>query len=94
MVFCGGETLTLDLQERFFSVFADTELYNMYGPTEAAIDVTYWHCERESEEDFVPLGRPLSQRAALCARCAATAGADRSGWRVVRRRALTSHAVT
>ena len=58
-VFCGGERFTLELQERFFSIFEDTELYNMYGPTEAAIDVTSWHCERDSEDEFMPLGRPL-----------------------------------
>src|ERR1700754_2453489 len=58
VVFCGGESLTPDVQERFFTVFAKTELYHMYGPTEAAIDVAYWHCERASEEEFVPLGHP------------------------------------
>ena len=55
-VFCGGELVTVDLQERFFSVFPETELYNFYGPTEAAIDVTCWRCERESKEGFVPIG--------------------------------------
>ena len=59
LVFCGAEPMTTDLRERFFSVFAETELFNMYGPTEAAVDVTYWPCKRESEEEFVPLGRPM-----------------------------------
>ena len=58
-VFCGGEVVTIDLQERFFSLFPEAELYNFYGPTEAAIDVTCWRCERESDEGFVPIGRPL-----------------------------------
>jgi amino acid adenylation domain-containing protein len=59
LVLCGGEHLTLDLQERFFSAFADAELYNVYGPTEAAVDVTYWNCERDSAEEIVPLGHPV-----------------------------------
>ncbi|HJP93088.1 MAG TPA: amino acid adenylation domain-containing protein, partial [Pyrinomonadaceae bacterium] len=58
-VFCGGEPFTPDLRERFFSVFAEAELYIMYGPTEAAVDVTYWPCERGSEDSYVLLGRPL-----------------------------------
>jgi len=57
-VFCGGEAVTIELQERFFSLL-DAELYNFYGPTEAAIDVTCWGCRRDSEERFVPIGRPL-----------------------------------
>ncbi len=58
-VFCGGEAVTIDLPERFFSLFADTELYNLYGPTETTIQVTCWRCERESKEAFVPIGRPM-----------------------------------
>ncbi|HEU0253264.1 MAG TPA: amino acid adenylation domain-containing protein, partial [Pyrinomonadaceae bacterium] len=57
-LFCGGEVVTNDLQERFFSHFDETELYNLYGPTEATIQVTCWHCERESQM-VVPIGRPI-----------------------------------
>ncbi|GAC1398976.1 MAG: hypothetical protein NVSMB49_08120 [Ktedonobacteraceae bacterium] len=58
-VFCGGEALSYELQERFFSCF-DAQLYNFYGPTEASIDVTYWHCRHESEQRVVPIGRPIA----------------------------------
>jgi amino acid adenylation domain-containing protein len=60
MVFCGGEVVTVELQERFFSLFPETQLYNFYGPTEAAIDVTCWHCERDSGEEFVSIGKALN----------------------------------
>ena len=41
-------------------------LYNMYGPTEAAVDVSSWRTERHVEgrsephpSDVVPIGRPV-----------------------------------
>jgi amino acid adenylation domain-containing protein len=58
-VFCSGEALPYELQERFFAVL-DAELHNLYGPTEAAVDVTYWKCERDSDLRTVPIGRPVA----------------------------------
>ncbi len=58
-VFCSGEALSHELQERFFSLF-DAQLYNLYGPTEAAVDVTHWTCNPESNLAFVPIGRPVA----------------------------------
>ncbi len=58
-VFCSGETLSYELQQRFFSLF-DAQLYNLYGPTEAAVDVTHWTCQRGSRLGFVPIGRPVA----------------------------------
>lgn len=58
-VICSGEALPFELQERFFKTL-DAELDNLYGPTEAAVDVTYWHCERESDRRIVPIGRPVA----------------------------------
>src|SRR5207245_4601917 len=52
-VICSGETLPLEIQDRFFARL-DSELHNLYGPTEAAIDVTYWACVREDNRRFVP----------------------------------------
>jgi amino acid adenylation domain-containing protein len=57
-VYCGGEVLPYDLQERFFSVLG-AELHNLYGPTEATIDAAHWTCERESPRSLVPIGGPL-----------------------------------
>lgn len=57
-VFCSGEALSYELQERFFSRLG-ADLFNLYGPTEAAIEVTFWACQRESGLKTVPIGYPL-----------------------------------
>jgi amino acid adenylation domain-containing protein/FkbM family methyltransferase len=62
-VFCGGEALPLDLQERFYDT-VDADLHNLYGPTEVAIDASSWDCERGNDygttRGNVPIGRPLA----------------------------------
>lgn len=58
-VICSGESLPFELQERFFEKLS-AELDNLYGPTEAAVDVTYWHCERQSKRKLVPIGCPVA----------------------------------
>ena len=58
-VFCSGEALSIDLQERFFTRLK-AQLHNLYGPTEAAIDVTYWHCQPKEQLTSVPIGRPVA----------------------------------
>ncbi len=61
-VICSGESLPLEMQERFFDTFTDesVKLHNLYGPTEAAVDVTFWECQRASAEQVVPIGRPVA----------------------------------
>ncbi len=59
-VFCSGEALPFELQERFFARH-HAELHNLYGPTEAAVDVTFWKCERGSTRRLVPIGRPIAR---------------------------------
>jgi acyl-coenzyme A synthetase/AMP-(fatty) acid ligase/acyl carrier protein len=54
---CGGETLSVGLQERVFAVLG-ARLYNTYGPTETSIDVTSWVCRSDSERRSVAIGRP------------------------------------
>jgi amino acid adenylation domain-containing protein/FkbM family methyltransferase len=58
-MFCGGEVLPVELQQRFFERVG-AGLVNLYGPTEAAIDATYWVCEPNAERRQVVIGRPLS----------------------------------
>ncbi len=58
-VMSGGEALTIELQERFFARL-DAELVNQYGPSEAAVDVSVWTCERGSARATVPIGRPIA----------------------------------
>uniref|UniRef100_UPI0039C6927E amino acid adenylation domain-containing protein n=1 Tax=Nodularia chucula TaxID=3093667 RepID=UPI0039C6927E len=58
-VFCGGQTLPVAFQERFFA-HLDAELHNLYGPTETCIDVTSWICQRGINQQVVPIGRPIA----------------------------------
>ncbi len=58
-VFCGGEVLPINIQERFFANL-NADLYNLYGPTEACIDATFWACKRQSDLPIVPIGRPIN----------------------------------
>jgi amino acid adenylation domain-containing protein len=59
-VICSGETMTYELQQRFFECFSSAELHNLYGPTEAAIDVTHWACRRNERRHAVPIGYPIA----------------------------------
>ncbi|HKS26464.1 MAG TPA: amino acid adenylation domain-containing protein, partial [Pyrinomonadaceae bacterium] len=59
-VFCGGEALPKELLTKFFETLPDTELLNLYGPTETTIEVTYWHCERDTDRSSVPIGRAIA----------------------------------
>jgi amino acid adenylation domain-containing protein len=58
-VFCGGEALSYELTQRFFERF-DCELYNFYGPTETAVDATFWQCTPQSHYQIIPIGRPIA----------------------------------
>lgn len=58
-VICAGEALPADLQDRFRACL-DAELHNFYGPTEAAIDVTYWPYQHADGKQVVPIGRPIA----------------------------------
>ncbi|MET0286869.1 MAG: amino acid adenylation domain-containing protein [Polyangiales bacterium] len=57
VVTVGGEALSPELARAFTSAHG-AALYNMYGPTEAAIDVAYHRVERHAES--TPIGAPLA----------------------------------
>lgn len=59
-VFCSGEALPYELEQRFFALNNTAELHNLYGPTEAAVDVTWWRCDRYGTKKQVPIGRPIA----------------------------------
>ncbi|HET7463890.1 MAG TPA: amino acid adenylation domain-containing protein, partial [Longimicrobium sp.] len=60
-VVCGGEALPRSLVERFHAAVPWARLYNVYGPTEAAVDVTAWSCAGErGGEGSIPIGRPMA----------------------------------
>jgi len=63
-LFAGAEALPPGVRDHF-SQLLDGTLYNIYGPTEAAIDTTVWACRRGDLHDPVPIGRPISNKRLL-----------------------------
>lgn len=60
-VFCGGEALSVELVDQFLTKFgAETQLHNVYGPTEASIDATYWTCQPNTGHRIAPIGRAIA----------------------------------
>jgi amino acid adenylation domain-containing protein len=59
-VVASGEALPAELVGRFFSELPHAELHNLYGPTETAVDVTYWRCVSDDARHTVPIGRPVA----------------------------------
>ena len=57
----GGEVLSVDLQDRLLAGFT-SHLCDLYGPSEASIDVTAWECNRHGGHRSVPIGRPISNQ--------------------------------
>ncbi|HEV3051515.1 MAG TPA: amino acid adenylation domain-containing protein, partial [Longimicrobium sp.] len=59
-VMCGGEALAAELARRFGGQAPWARLYNVYGPTEAAVDVTAWPCAgRPDAAAVTPIGSPM-----------------------------------
>ena len=58
-VICSGEALPRDLADAFLALGIG-ELHNLYGPAEAAIDVTAWPCRTDDPPGPVPIGRPIA----------------------------------
>ncbi|WP_405617058.1 amino acid adenylation domain-containing protein [Streptomyces sp. NBC_00076] len=61
IVVSGGEDLSVALAKEFTTRLPWAELHNQYGPCEAAVDVSAWHCTPERLEQLarVPLGAPM-----------------------------------
>ncbi len=60
LLFAGGEALEPELARRFAARFPAAELYNIYGPTEAAIDASTWRCAPRPAAATLPIGAPIS----------------------------------
>jgi amino acid adenylation domain-containing protein len=58
-LFVGGEAFPPELKDRAIATLA-TDLYNIYGPTEACIDIACWNCRNEAGGERVPIGRPIA----------------------------------
>jgi amino acid adenylation domain-containing protein len=63
-LFVGGETFPPELMDRGVAALAGG-LYNIYGPTEACIDIACWDCRREPGGRRVPVGRPIAGKRVL-----------------------------
>ncbi len=59
-VFCSGQALPTELQQRFHAHVKGVALHNLYGPTEASVDVTYWACREGDARHSVPIGYPIA----------------------------------
>ncbi len=59
-VFLSGEALSANLVQRFYKLYDYNRvtLHNLYGPTECAVDVTYYDCV-PIDLDPVPIGKPI-----------------------------------
>ena len=59
-VFLSGEALTAGSIKRFYSIYDynKVQLHNLYGPTECAVDVSYYACV-PTDVDPVPIGKPI-----------------------------------
>ena len=59
-VFLSGEALSASLVQRFYDMYDCNKvtLHNLYGPTECAVDVTYYDC-LPTDINPVPIGKPI-----------------------------------
>ena len=65
-LYSGGEVLTAQLAWRVAEQMSWARLYNLYGPTETAIDATWWeHVDGERDEGNVAIGRPIGNMRAF-----------------------------
>jgi len=60
-VFLSGEALGRELAARFQASLGrlGIELHNLYGPAEAAVEVSWWPCPAGGDTRPVPIGRPI-----------------------------------
>ena len=59
-LFVSGEALPRRLADRFHDLSGiQAKLVNVYGPTEATVDVTCYICEPNGERGPVPIGQPI-----------------------------------
>uniref|UniRef100_UPI0013DFAFD6 non-ribosomal peptide synthetase n=1 Tax=Paenibacillus xylaniclasticus TaxID=588083 RepID=UPI0013DFAFD6 len=62
-IFASGEALLPDQVNAFRHSLGEvngTQLINMYGPTEATVEATYYECMENEDVLLVPIGRPIS----------------------------------
>ncbi|MEU4217009.1 amino acid adenylation domain-containing protein [Actinoplanes sp. NPDC026623] len=63
--FCSGEALPGRLAARFLRETGGSPLHNLYGPTETAVDSTFWACTAGDGRQAPPIGRPIANTRAF-----------------------------
>ncbi|MCC5791937.1 MAG: amino acid adenylation domain-containing protein [Legionellaceae bacterium] len=58
-LFCSGEALLPAQVNRFNACYPGAQIVNFYGPTEVAVDVTYWRAPKTPVTE-VPIGQPAA----------------------------------
>lgn len=59
-IFCSGEALPLEFEQKALKKLKQIELHNLYGPTEASIDVSSHAAQRKPGYSQVPIGKPIA----------------------------------
>ncbi|MCM0035165.1 MAG: amino acid adenylation domain-containing protein, partial [Burkholderiaceae bacterium] len=59
LIITSGEALNGSIQAKTFQQLPQIELWDLYGPTEAAIHVTFWQCRESDGTRQPPIGRPI-----------------------------------
>ncbi|HLH60440.1 MAG TPA: non-ribosomal peptide synthetase [Ktedonobacteraceae bacterium] len=55
-----GETLSVDLAQRFLRQMPNSILLNLYGSSEVAADVTFYDVRNYTSQTSIPIGRPIA----------------------------------
>ncbi|MEO1530421.1 MAG: amino acid adenylation domain-containing protein, partial [Planctomycetota bacterium] len=63
-VWCGGEAITAELVQLIRSKI-DCEVWNFYGPTEAAVEATAHRIDEVDARRSIPIGRPIDNAEVL-----------------------------
>ncbi|TQV81104.1 non-ribosomal peptide synthetase [Aliikangiella coralliicola] len=64
-VICSGEALQINHVETFYQKIPYARLLNMYGPTEATVEVSAFDCANLKEHPSVPIGRVIANNKLL-----------------------------
>ncbi|WP_445945880.1 amino acid adenylation domain-containing protein [Shewanella sp.] len=65
VMFSGGETLPVEICRRISQSLPVIELVNLYGPSEATIDATFWRVPKPYQDQSVKIGKPIRGMSAL-----------------------------
>lgn len=58
-IFCGGEPLSAKLVKQASDAWPGVEIHNLYGTSEATIDVSHFSCSGLQQESYSPIGKPI-----------------------------------